>query len=1237
MRNRLSIIFISSFICLCASLASFGQKVNTDSLARARQAVIDARQKAQKHSQDSAQAARQQHADEMAAARKKTTDSLARIRAYKNSKHYQDSVNKARNAQLNAVRDERKAALEAQQAGRKRTTDSLNAIRKYKESKHYKDSVAHARQAKLNGTKKEQKERLDALKAARKKTADSIALARSERTDSLQKIQKERAAKAAAIKKYRESKRYRDSVAIIKQTRMDNMRIARKAFSDSMLAVRKERADSIKEARKAYTDKLTASRKKSMDSLKAIRKVHTDSLAKIKTQKEKIQKEKQKNNENKLDLALKLKIEKKHKAWSNESMLKKKWGVPRREIQNTFTRYNYYFNADRKMDEALVNMERVRKENYDSLIALFSFNPDRDSASIAPDMDSIIHKVSVGIQIHDPRTKWGDDLYLLLGEAYYYKGDYPNAIIAFRYAVSIYEQYKKKSKEPSSKKSEGPSILEEDKKGLLDFLKHQSVHNEAILWLARTYTQTNQAGNAESVLDLVESDPNFPKTLVGRLALEKAFVKLKEGDFNGAGKQLSIAAADDNLPDVTRQRCAYLAGQIFEMRGNDTAAVASYQQVLDLHPKIEMDFYARKHMAYAIIASGGKQDAVESSMRGLLKDGKYAPYYEQAYYILGLLAINSNNNAEAISYLNKGIKSPKATKKQKAISYAHLGTLYYNTEDYIASKHAYDSAVIYSKYVSGDEEVNLAIRRSPVLGDVTGPVTIIHIQDSLLALGQLSEKEQRAAVRKYIRLLEDRRADSIFRAENAGVAAAEQVGNNEEVVASWYFSNPPQMQQGFNDFKRKWGNRQLTDNWRRIASIGFVSNTNIPENEKANNTLLDSNAVAMDVDENGIPTEESLLAAIPNSASRQDRAKRLEQRAYIDLANAYIRQLEDYPLAIKALDTLDFRYPQHEHKAQELYLRYLVALRQSKFDAAKGYSAQLLQQFPGSQYAELVRPSTEDGVGMKGNNSQSMQGYYDETYDLLMRRQYTEVLQRVRVARKQFADPKYNGRLTIIEGSALAGSGEYKAADTLLKDFLKTNPSDSLKIWADAVLKYIDRNKPQEVKAVLPPADTAKKAMANIPPMPADKDVNAKVTDTAKKNAPNADMANAVKVPPPAKFSYRPGDEHYCIFVFPGYEARSMGVKSAIVDFNTFKYSKDKLSTGIDMLGPGEGVVVVKKFANAADAKNYMNALKATTQIFREYKPNEYKVQIISSLNYLKLLADKSDGPYSSFFTENYK
>src|SRR5690606_18573137 len=114
----------------------------------------------------------------------------------------------------------------------------------------------------------------------------------------------------------------------------------------------------------------------------------------------------------------------------------------------------------------------------------------------------------------------------------------------------------------------------------------------------------------------------------------------------------------------------------------------------------------------------------------------------------------------------------------------------------------------------------------------------------------------RSNARRYIRELEQRRRDSIFRAQNAGLNAALQNVSSEQAIANWYFANPTLMQQGLNEFKRKWGNRTLQDNWRRSSAGGFAQQGNKDDQEFNEDSGLD---------ENGFPTEEVLLAAIPNT------------------------------------------------------------------------------------------------------------------------------------------------------------------------------------------------------------------------------------------------------------------------------------------------------------------------------------------------------------------------------------
>lgn len=1162
-----------------------------------------------------------------------------------------DSAKTARQHTLDSAKASRDAALAIQKAAQKKRTDSLAAIRKYKESKKYQDSVTKSRQARVDAMKAIQQARIDSMKLARQHVTDSMTRARTAITTALKAAQKKRTDSLGAIRKYRESKRYSDSVAVVRKTRLDSLKLARKEINDSATAARKRVIDSATAARKLINDSTIAVRKKYMDSVKVVRKAKSDSLAVVKAAREKAAKQREKDRVKKMELAVNIKIQKKREAWSNEKMLKKSWSTPRKVVQNTFTRYNYYFNADRRMDDALLNMQRMKRESYDTLLALYPFDPDLDSMALKPDMDSIIQKASVGIQIHDPRTKWGDDLYLLLGQAFYYKGDYVNAATAFRYIVSLRELEKKnkeKNKPVSSRNRAQPSIVEADKKGALDFLKHQAVHNEALLWLAHTYTEANKIGEAESVLDLLIADPNFPESLKGRYALEKAYLDLEQHNYRSAAPNLFVASNDESLPSWLRIRAAFLTAQLYQEQGKYKEAAERYEKVVDLHPKIDMDFYARKNIAYSMMSAGGKQEDAVASLKAMLKDGKYLAYYEQVYYVLGRLEANGNNTAAAETYLRKGLNAGRTTRKQRALSFAALGDVYYTTGNYVQSKLSYDSAAILGGRENTDPIFVNAAKRSKSLDAVAAPSNTIHTQDSLLALAAMSEKDQRAAIRKYIRTLEQRMSDSIARAESGGpVTAALPDGAPGEGTTSWYFSNPTLVQQGYNEFKRKWGNRTLADNWRRAAAAGagnFAGAVPIG---------TEPSAGAAQLDERGLPTEESLLAGIPKTTAEQEASKKLVRRAYVDLASAYVKQLEDYPRATKTLDDLDRRFAGHEYQAEALYLGYLTFLRQNQTAKAQSFANQLMQQYPATEWAALVRPASanEDGSGALASNA-SVAGFYDETYGLMQQRQFAEVLRRSRDGQRQYPDPRYTSRFQIMEAMALAGSGDYNRADTVIGAVLGSSPTDTLRIWAETVKTYINNNKPKDTTRPNVPYNTGVIDPGSIPeatnavpangtPIPATSPVPGTtvpaVADSSKNNAANG---NIQPLPTPADapkaFTYKPQDEHLFIFAFPKMEPRAMGVKAATGDFNTLKFSGQPLAVSAEMLSAQQGFVVVRGFSNAAKAKIYLNTFRGTSVLFREYKAGEYKLFSISAENYKKLIADRSIQPYLTYYKAHY-
>ena len=1089
-----------------------------------------------------------------------------------------------------------------------------------KTQKLYRDSVTRSQNAKAKLLLNIKQSRADSIKDAREKALADVTKGRKTKTDSVFAIHKHKTDSLAKIRKYKTSKRYADSTALAKRERADSIQAFHQHIRDSTASIHKHVLDSTTAIRKHVSDSIKLVRTKHSDSLKMVRKTKTDSLTKSKNDKEKLAKAQEKKKQEEQKLKLEIKFKQKREAWSNTSMLKRKWNLYRKIVQNSFTHYNYYYNANRKMEEALVNMQRGKKENYDSLINLYPFDPNKDSAKMAGDMDTIIRKASVGIQIHDPRVKWDNDLYLLMGEAYYYKGRYDNAATAFRYIIARDEAKKKGQAANSGEKSKDePTIVDNDgDKG--GFLKHKSVHNESILWLARTYTSWHMVENAESVVSLLESDTHLPENLKGRLAAEKAFAYLSESNEPAAITQLGIVVDDNTLPDWLRMRAAFLCGQLLQNRGEYAAAVEKFETVLDYFPKIDMDFYTRKLIAYNSLLAGSDANIAMKPLKKVLNDAKYVTYYDQVYYVLGKLAIKAGKTDDGIKYLNKSIYTSKATKKQKALSFVALGDAYYNDLKYQKAKTSYDSA---AKYATGSKDtVGLAnMQRSKILNEIVGPATVIHDQDSLLALAELSKKDQLAAVRRYLKFLEKRQEDSIANAESAGVSSIVPADGSTETsdFANWYFSNPTSMQQGAAEFKRKWGNRTLVDNWRRSAANSFANNSSNPDE-------LKETPENPDVSENGLPSEASLLAKIPNTPEQKEKAENLEQKAYIQLAKAYYSPFNDLTQTIATLDNLDKRFPAHNQKEEELYLRYQVALKQNELAKAQTYSEQLQKEFPKSNYAKLLRPKENTQSEALGNGI-TVAKYYEETYNLLLK----HALVHIEVAKKQYDNPVFKKRFLVAEAMGLAGTGNLDKADTALVSFLHTYPApDTLATWANAIKDYIaslrktgvpawyKESPPGEKKPSLEPEKDSALVLAGEKPI-----------DSVAKSAPKP-------LPPPSMYQNKPMDEHYCIVVLPGLDTKTTGLRKNVKSFDSSFCPNAKLDIILDYFDIDQTVMVIKKFANADSAKAYLNALN-TSNVFRNFSSNDYQSVIISAQNYTKLFADKKVAAYMSFYEAVYK
>lgn len=1122
-----------------------------------------------------------------------------------------DSTRKARKHILDSSIQAHKIAFDKIKAQQKKRTDSLNAIRKYKECKKYKDSIERVRTYKLDSIKSIRKRIFDSTKNARQRIIDSNLKVRKHKSDSIKAIQKQRFDSLNTIRKYRESKRYSDSVKVIRQSRLDSISNARKIINDSLRTARINILDSINNIRKAKLDSLTKSRKERADSLKKISEMRADSFARMRETREKMTKAEQKKKQDNFKLQLGLKMKKKQDAWSNEKMLKKRWTWVRSGFQNMFTRYNYYYNANRKLLEAQANMDRRKKDNYEKLIDLFPFDPNKDSTVFASDMDTIIRKASIGIQIHDPRNKWADDLYYLMGQAYYYRGDFVKAEACFKYLIGLEKTLK--NKKNKKQKAEKNGILSSEKNMFFNFLKHKSVYNDAILWLTRTYADNQREEEAEAIIDLLDASEKVSSKMKAKIALEKANLKIREEQYDLASIELSKALKSKAVDIKTRQRASFLSAQLYSQQQQHDSAVVYYKKNIKINPALEMDFYAHKYWAEENISANTNTDKALSKLKSILKDNKYMPYHEQVYYLLGNLAANSHNEKEALNYLYKGIKQTKSSNKQKALSYASIGNIYYNTKQYNNAKKAYDSSSYFAKNIKDNPSINVAIKRSSLLGRIVEPYNVLTYSDSLLKLSQMSEKDQKEVIKKYLKLLEKNKEDSIFNVQNpsnGGNTLANMSGNNN-TNANWYFSNSNSVQQGYNEFKRKWGNRPLVDNWRRSNNASISINGN---NNTSNSTTSDEEEVE---DNQQGPTEKSLLAAIPKTSKEIDKLKDDIQNAYINISKVYINDLNEYKEGIATLDSLNTIYPNHNYKDAELNIRYLAAIQQGQFEKSEKLRQQLLSSYPDSKYAKTL--GDNDDLELQKEAQKNVSQYYDETYNMAMEKKYSEALERSKVAQKVYTNEVYIRRFKVLEAIAQIGLGEYLKADTLVKAYLTDNKSDSLKPWIEAIQRFI---------VDLKIADTGKiKIKAN------NASTDTIVNNVGIKSIVKSETAATIDT----SYKYTANTPHFCLFVLEEDESKILGFKAGIEDFSRIKFSGLALTFNEGLISKNQFYILVQSFKSSSEAKIFMKNILKEKELFRELNPKEYQTYIISENNFNTLKASQNLKGYIHFYNKNYK
>ncbi|MFY7963847.1 MAG: hypothetical protein ACOVO1_03025, partial [Chitinophagaceae bacterium] len=208
----------------------------------------------------------------------------------------------------------------------------------------------------------------------------------------------------------------------------------------------------------------------------------------------------------------------KEKLLKSEKTEEKKIKPIKRFFGNTVSHYNYFFNANNRLNEVIEKAKEAYVDDYSKFLSFYNYSLNTTAAD--KDIDSIIYKCNAGILLHDLRSDWVDDLYMILGKAYLYRKNFDSAYYVFQYLNYIYAPKDDGYDIPMGSNASNEDgvftiATNEKKRPFINklILRKPLERNGAFIWIVRNYLEAKKLNEASGLLAILRNDPIFPKRL----------------------------------------------------------------------------------------------------------------------------------------------------------------------------------------------------------------------------------------------------------------------------------------------------------------------------------------------------------------------------------------------------------------------------------------------------------------------------------------------------------------------------------------------------------------------------------------------------------------------------------------------------------------------------------------------------------------------------------------------------
>ncbi len=624
------------------------------------------------------------------------------------------------------------------------------------------------------------------------------------------------------------------------------------------------------------------------------------------------------------------------------------------------TKYNTLYNGNIAFEEGRATLNDTYKDDYWEILPIerleVSGEVKLDSEDNNPNFIIAEEKATKAIQKHsmdiknEERNPQTDEAFLLLGKARYFDERYIPALEAFNYILNKYS--------------------ESDKL------------NEASIW-------------REKVNIRLENEELAIKNLKRLMKFEN----LKDQEYADARAMLAQAYINLNVPDTAIQqlkvasyytkknpekgRYYYIIGQLYNQLGYKDSANYAFDKVIELNrrsPRVYMINAEIEKIKNTKVTDENKEEMLEY-LTDLEENRENRPFLDKIYRQIAEYHLAEGSDSLALVYFNRSLRATQNEPKLNALNYENLAEYNFDQNNYKYAGAYYDSVL--TNLDENTKKYRTIKKKLDNLEDVIKYEDIVQYADSVINLYYLPKDDQIAYFEKHIEDLKAAKEAAQKKERDKltdGFAAFAKSKGGKENKGKFYFYNITSLGYGQNDFKNRWGNRELEDDWR-------WSNKSVTNVSAAEDAVVQGDLADIPISEEEKFSLDFYMDRLPKDVSIIDSLNTERNFANYQLGLIYKEKFKENMLAAKKLEDVLASNPEERLVLPSKYNLYKI-YEEENSPLMATMKADIIANHKDSRYAEiLLNPQA-----VLADSSDSPEKRYQDLFKKFQEQKFLEVI-----------------------------------------------------------------------------------------------------------------------------------------------------------------------------------------------------------------------------------------------------